>query len=29
MRIFDPDTTVKDLEALGFLPHDAQRWERW
>ncbi|NML43709.1 Flp pilus assembly complex ATPase component TadA [Ramlibacter sp. G-1-2-2] len=27
MRIFDPDTTVKDLEALGFTPHDAQRWE--
>jgi len=27
MRIFDPDTTVKDLEALGFSPHDAQRWE--
>ncbi len=27
MRIFDPDTAVKDLDALGFLPHDAQRWE--
>ena len=27
MRIFDPDTTVKDLDALGFSPHDAQRWE--
>jgi general secretion pathway protein E len=27
MRIFDPDTTVKDLEALGFAPHDSQRWE--
>jgi general secretion pathway protein E len=27
MRIFDPDTTVKDLDALGFTPHDAQRWE--
>ena len=27
MRIFDPDTTVKDLGALGFSPHDAQRWE--
>ncbi|HEY8359476.1 MAG TPA: ATPase, T2SS/T4P/T4SS family [Ramlibacter sp.] len=27
MRIFDPDTTVKDLDALGFAPHDAQRWE--
>ena len=27
MRIFDPDTTVKDLDALGFTPHDAGRWE--
>ena len=27
MRIFDPDATVKDLSALGFSPHDAQRWE--
>jgi general secretion pathway protein E len=27
MRIFDPDTTVKDLSALGFSTHDAQRWE--
>ena len=27
MRIFDPDTTVKDLDALGFSVHDAQRWE--
>jgi general secretion pathway protein E len=27
MRIFDPDTTVKDLDALGFAQHDAQRWE--
>ena len=27
MRIFDPDTTVKDLDALGFSQHDAQRWE--
>ncbi|MGI9133111.1 MAG: GspE/PulE family protein [Rhodoferax sp.] len=27
MRIFDPDTTVKDLDALGFTAHDAQRWE--
>jgi general secretion pathway protein E len=27
MRIFDPDTTVKDLSALGFSNHDAQRWE--
>ena len=28
MRIFDPDTAVKDLDALGFAPHDAQRWEK-
>ena len=27
MRIFDPDTAVKDLDALGFPPHDAKRWE--
>ena len=27
MRIFDPDTTVKDLDALGFSAHDAGRWE--
>ncbi|MEO7940330.1 MAG: ATPase, T2SS/T4P/T4SS family [Burkholderiaceae bacterium] len=27
MRIFDPDTAVKDLDALGFASHDAQRWE--
>jgi general secretion pathway protein E len=27
MRIFDPDTAVKDLDALGFPPHDAQRWQ--
>ncbi|WBY03465.1 ATPase, T2SS/T4P/T4SS family [Ramlibacter tataouinensis] len=27
MRIFDPDTAVKDLDALGFTAHDAQRWE--
>jgi general secretion pathway protein E len=27
MRIFDPDTAVKDLDALGFAPHDAKRWE--
>jgi len=26
MRIFDPDNTVKDLDALGFNSHDAQRW---
>ena len=27
MRIFDPETTVKDFDALGFSAHDAQRWE--
>ena len=27
MRIFDPDTTVKPLEGLGFGAHDAKRWE--
>ena len=27
MRIFDPDTAVKDLDALGFSTHDSQRWE--
>ncbi|MBY0467081.1 MAG: GspE/PulE family protein, partial [Burkholderiales bacterium] len=27
MRIFDPDTTVKNLDALGFSVHDARRWE--
>ena len=27
MRIFDPDTTVKDLTALGFSAHDSERWE--
>jgi len=26
MRIFDPDTTVKSLDALGFGAHDAKRW---
>ncbi len=28
MRIFDPDTTVKNLDALGFSRHDAERWEQ-
>jgi len=28
MRIFDPDNAVKDLDALGFAPHDAGRWEQ-
>jgi len=27
MRIFDPDTAVKDLDALGFSAHDGARWE--
>ncbi len=27
MRIFDPESTVKDLAALGFGAHDATRWE--
>jgi general secretion pathway protein E len=27
MRIFDPDNTVKELDALGFTAHDATRWE--
>ncbi|SFM87135.1 GspE/PulE family protein [Variovorax sp. OV329] len=28
MRIFDPDTTVKNLDELGFAQHDAKRWEQ-
>ncbi len=28
MRIFDPDTAVKDLDALGFTQQDAQAWEQ-
>jgi general secretion pathway protein E len=28
MRIFDPDTTVKPLDQLGFGSHDAKRWEQ-
>lgn len=27
MRIFDPESTIKNLDALGFSQHDAQRWE--
>jgi len=27
MRIFDPDATVKTLDALGFGAHDAKRWD--
>ncbi|MBV9890004.1 MAG: Flp pilus assembly complex ATPase component TadA [Rhizobacter sp.] len=28
MRIFDPDTTIKSLESLGFGSHDGRRWEQ-
>ena len=28
MRIFDPDTTVKTVEALGFNAHDGERWNQ-
>ncbi|MET0517636.1 MAG: ATPase, T2SS/T4P/T4SS family, partial [Burkholderiaceae bacterium] len=28
MRIFDPDTAVKDLASLGFSSHDSERWEK-
>jgi general secretion pathway protein E len=28
MRIFDPDTTVKSIDALGFGPAEAKRWEQ-
>ncbi|MCZ8075928.1 MAG: GspE/PulE family protein, partial [Paucibacter sp.] len=28
MRIFDPDTAVKDLSMLGFSSHDSERWEK-
>jgi general secretion pathway protein E len=27
MRIFDPETAVKSIEALGFGAHDTQRWQ--
>ena len=27
MRIFDPDTAVKDLAALGFASNEAKRWD--
>ena len=27
MRIFDPDTVVKNVEALGFGAHDGERWK--
>ncbi|MDI4634211.1 type II/IV secretion system protein [Pelomonas sp. V22] len=28
MRIFDPDTALKDLSMLGFSGHDTERWEK-
>lgn len=28
MRIFDPDNAVKDLDALGFSPNEAERWQQ-
>jgi len=28
MRIFDPDTAVKNLDQLGFSGHDAERWNK-
>ena len=28
MRIFDPDATVKSIDALGFGTHDGKRWEQ-
>jgi general secretion pathway protein E len=27
MRIFDPETTLKDFNALGFAPHEMALWE--
>jgi general secretion pathway protein E len=27
MRIFDPETTIKDVAGLGFGAHDAERWQ--
>jgi general secretion pathway protein E len=27
MRVFDPDATIKSLDALGFGAHDGKRWE--
>ena len=26
MRVFDPETVVKDVQALGFSAHDGERW---
>ncbi len=28
MRIFDPETAVQPVEALGFGPHEAERWQQ-
>ena len=28
MRVFDPETAVKPVEALGFSAHDAERWKQ-
>ena len=28
MRVFDPETVVKDVHALGFAAHDAERWQQ-
>ncbi|HEU5296027.1 MAG TPA: ATPase, T2SS/T4P/T4SS family [Burkholderiaceae bacterium] len=28
MRIFDPETTVKTVDALGFSGHDGERWNQ-
>lgn len=28
MRIFDPETVVKDVAALGFPTHDGERWQQ-
>ncbi len=27
MRVFDPETVVKSVEALGFAAHDGERWK--
>ena len=28
MRVFDPETVVKSVEALGFSSHDGERWQQ-
>ena len=28
MRVFDPETVVKNVEALGFSAHDGERWSQ-